>query len=349
MAWIDESALAGAVRNLPVNDALRQVLLAAAAEAGVDALRIVSGGQPESGGGRVGSHRHDGGGAADLELVVGRRTLDFTVPGDLAVIRRFIAAACSHGATGVGAGVDYMGPTRLHVGFGNGPGDMACVAWGAGGLAANAPAWLSDAARRGWSGESLAPGEAEVVVGGEPTGVDHRPVEGGGLKGVIAAALRYSDRSDGLFGLARKASILLIQVLFRLPATGAADAATLPVLLRLAPAFRILGFLVAAFGVIGLVRNAGGLSLDSYLEAIDSFRGALGAPANPTWTELLDGLRQVLQAAKPTIESAVRTPPWNEMLAAAAAILPRAAGSVFAIVFGIMLHQFGARIEQGRL
>jgi hypothetical protein len=152
MARIDESALSPAkIRDMPINGKLRRVLLAAAAGAGVDVVCITSGGQPGSRGHRTGSNRHDGGNAADLELIAGGRTLDFTAPRDLATICRFVAAAAAHGAIGIGAGVDYMGPTRLHVGFGNGPQDATKIVWGAGGAPANAPAWLS-----GWDNPAIA-------------------------------------------------------------------------------------------------------------------------------------------------------------------------------------------------
>ena len=48
------------------------------------------------------------------------------------------------GATGVGAGIDYMGPNTVHIGFGT------RAVWGAGGSAANAPAWIIAAAKAGW-------------------------------------------------------------------------------------------------------------------------------------------------------------------------------------------------------
>jgi hypothetical protein len=141
MATIDESGLtAGKIRDRPINGRLRRVLLAAAAAAGVDVVRVTSGGQPGSSGRRTGSNGHDGGAAADLELIASGRTLDFTVRDDLAAICRFVAAAAAQGAIGIGAGVDYMGPKRLHVGFGNGPQDTTKVVWGAGGAPANAPA-----------------------------------------------------------------------------------------------------------------------------------------------------------------------------------------------------------------
>jgi hypothetical protein len=95
MATIDESALAGKIRDRPINDRLRSVLLDAAREAGVDVVHVVSGGQPGSSGQSVGSNRHDGGAAADLELIARGRALDFTNAGDLDAIRRFVAACAA--------------------------------------------------------------------------------------------------------------------------------------------------------------------------------------------------------------------------------------------------------------
>jgi hypothetical protein len=61
MAIIDESALTAAkIRDMPISAELRRVLLAAAHEAGVEIVRITSGGQPGSRGQRTGSNRHDG-------------------------------------------------------------------------------------------------------------------------------------------------------------------------------------------------------------------------------------------------------------------------------------------------
>ena len=107
MARIDESSLSGQTRNLPISDRLRSVLLAAADAADVDVVRVTSGGQPASGSHRTGSHRHDNGNAADLELIVGSRTLDFTNSSDLPIVERFVSAAASFGANGIGAGVGY--------------------------------------------------------------------------------------------------------------------------------------------------------------------------------------------------------------------------------------------------
>lgn len=157
MARIDRSSLSGQTRNLPISDRLRSVLLAAADAADVDVVRVTSGGQPASGSHRTGSHRHDNGNAADLELIVGSRTLDFTNSSDLPIVERFVSAAASFGANGIGAGVGYMGPTKLHVGFGNSPSDTQQLVWGAKGASANAPSWLRVAAKLGW-GSPATPG-----------------------------------------------------------------------------------------------------------------------------------------------------------------------------------------------
>jgi len=108
MATIDESGLAVKIRDRPISDRLRRVLLAAGANAGVDVVYVASVGQPGSSGKSVGSNRHDGGNAADLELIAGGRTLNFTAPGDLATFCRFVAAAAASGATGIGAGAGWL-------------------------------------------------------------------------------------------------------------------------------------------------------------------------------------------------------------------------------------------------
>ena len=150
MARIDESGLRGKIRDRPICDELRTVLLKAADAAGVDVVYVTSGGQPGTSGGRVGSTRHDGGRAADLQLIVDGKTQTFDDVDGGDVVERFVAAAAANGATGIGAGVQYMGPATLHVGFGRTVADHARLVWGAGGASANAPAWLRRAAAIGW-------------------------------------------------------------------------------------------------------------------------------------------------------------------------------------------------------
>ncbi len=109
-----------AIRRQPISDRLDKVLSHAAKEAGVT-VNVTSGGQPHkgSGGPRTGSTRHDGGNAADLTLHdASGRMLDFTNKADRPTFEKFVSAATAAGATGIGAGVGYMGPNTIHVGFG---------------------------------------------------------------------------------------------------------------------------------------------------------------------------------------------------------------------------------------
>ena len=134
-------ATKGKIRDLPIQARLRDILLAAGREAGIDIVRVTSGGQARkgSGGKRTGSTRHDDGAAADLQLEKGGKVLSFENPLERPIIARFVSAAAARGATGIGAGVGYMGPHTLHIGFGS------KLVWGAGGRSASAPAWLREA------------------------------------------------------------------------------------------------------------------------------------------------------------------------------------------------------------
>jgi len=105
-------------RRLPISNKLSSVLSSAARAAGVD-VTVTSGGQPAfPKGPRVGSTRHDLGNAADLDLRAGGRILTDANPADVAIKKKFVAAAAAAGASGIGAGMGYMGPTKIHVGFG---------------------------------------------------------------------------------------------------------------------------------------------------------------------------------------------------------------------------------------
>jgi len=101
-------------------------------------MHVISGGQEAAGegGARTGSTRHDHGQAADADFYMNGRRLDWNNPADLPILTQIVQTAKSRGVTGIGAGNDYMGAGRFHVGFGN-PG-----VWGAGGKGANAPDWL---------------------------------------------------------------------------------------------------------------------------------------------------------------------------------------------------------------
>jgi hypothetical protein len=353
MATIDESALTAAkIRDMPISAALRRVLLTAAQEAGVDIVRITSGGQPGSRGQRTGSNRHDGGNAADLELVARGRTLDFTQAADLDTICRFVASAAACGATGIGAGVNYMGPRCLHVGFGNGAHDTVQVIWGEDGAAANAPAWLRDAAQLGWTYAAGAPvpegaappplPEGEVAeVGPPPESPGSFPSN---LDGLIGALNAPSARADRTFGWMARAAVAVIQLCRRLPVTGAPDAETWAILTRFGLLFRVAGWLIAALGVIGLARSAGDAGPDSVLDALDRFRAALGGSADPGLNSAFDFLRQIVGAVRPVVADFAAAPPWSTILLGLDGLIPGPSASLAALGLGLILHKFGAKI-----
>lgn len=135
----------GKIRDLPVNQKLKHILILAGEAAKVDKIRVTSGGQCQKCAKRTGSIRHDLGNAADLEIWKNGKALQFTNQNELPFFEAFITAAAKLGATGVGAGIDYMGAATIHVGFGK------KMVWGAKGASINAPQWLKKAAEKGWA------------------------------------------------------------------------------------------------------------------------------------------------------------------------------------------------------
>ncbi len=142
-----------AIRNKPISDILKDVLERAASVAGIDAIEITSGGQVELGKGtrRTGSTRHDNGRAADLQCLVNGKVLRFSNQTPDPSIAKFVTAAAEAGATGIGAGTDYMGDSVMHIGFGTSVHDHRKLTWGARGRSATAPDWLRRAAETGWN------------------------------------------------------------------------------------------------------------------------------------------------------------------------------------------------------
>ncbi|HRJ69576.1 MAG TPA: peptidoglycan-binding protein [Beijerinckiaceae bacterium] len=155
MALVDQSGIVGKVRDRRISIELERLLERAAEAAGVDVVRVTSGGQPGTTGKSVGSTRHNGGRAADLQLVVDGRTLEFTDEDGGDTVEAFVTAAAALGANGIGAGVAYMGSRTLHVGFGETPDDHRRIVWGYKGKSKNAPRWLREAAERGWDNPSI--------------------------------------------------------------------------------------------------------------------------------------------------------------------------------------------------
>lgn len=129
----------GATRSLPLSDKLVGAL-GFLPELGVT-MNVVSGGQAAlgSGGPRTGSTRHDHGDAADADFYKDGRKLDWNNPDDIPLLQEIVRKAKARGITGIGAGDDYMGAGRMHIGFGG------ASVWGAGGKGENAPEWLREA------------------------------------------------------------------------------------------------------------------------------------------------------------------------------------------------------------
>jgi len=155
-------AQGGATRNQPIDDALREQLTYAGIKTGLRA-RITSGGQPSSGPNRVGSHRHDEGGAADLSLSdASGRVLDMNNPDDQRMMQEYVTEAVRAGATGVGAGPGYMGPNLIHIGGGSE------ASWGG-------SRWIGQALREGSSSRVSREQVQQAIQGGRGGGGAYPP------------------------------------------------------------------------------------------------------------------------------------------------------------------------------
>lgn len=147
-----------ATRNRPLDDDLIK-RLAYLQDMGIT-MEVFSGGQPgkDEGGARVGSVRHDHGGAADAFFYKDGRKLDWANKEDLPVFQEIVSRGKANGITGFGAGPGYMQAGSMHIGGGN-PG-----VWGAGGKGDSAPDWLKSA----YNGSKYDP-VAEVIAATSPT------------------------------------------------------------------------------------------------------------------------------------------------------------------------------------
>lgn len=135
-------------------------------------MRVVSGGQAGKGekGGRVGSTRHDHGNAADADFYMNGRRLVWSKPQDRAVLAEIVTNAARNGVTGIGAGDNYMGDGRIHVGFGS------AATWG-GGKGVAAPAWLRQAYARGRALSRTNAGQKPVLASSAPISYQNPPQE----------------------------------------------------------------------------------------------------------------------------------------------------------------------------
>jgi hypothetical protein len=129
----------GATRNRPLDEELIK-RLQYLEPMGITA-EVFSGGQPTKaeGGARVGSERHDHGGAGDVHFYQGDRKLDWSNPDDQPIFEQIVRNGKEAGITGFGAGDGYMAKGSMHIGMGK-PG-----VWGANGKGDNAAPWLKAA------------------------------------------------------------------------------------------------------------------------------------------------------------------------------------------------------------
>lgn len=127
-----------ATRNKPISDKLIGTM-SFLGDLGIT-MDVVSGGQDAAGvpnARRTGSDRHDHGNAADVDFYQGDRKLDWNNPDDMPLLTNIIQTARKNGVTGIGAGDDYMGAGRFHIGFGSE------ATWGARGSSKNTPEFLA--------------------------------------------------------------------------------------------------------------------------------------------------------------------------------------------------------------
>lgn len=150
----------GATRNQPLSDDMVRAL-SFLPELGLG-MEVFSGGQPAEGGGaRVGSVRHDHGGAGDVFFTRNGERLDWRNPDDVPIFQEIVRRGKANGLTGFGAGDNYMQPGSMHVGFGD------AAVWGEGGRGANAPDWLNAAY---YGDGSYSPPTGNALAGAGPAG-----------------------------------------------------------------------------------------------------------------------------------------------------------------------------------
>ena len=133
-----------AKRNQPLKLGLVNIMSSVMKPLGVT-MKVHSGGQSETSNGRVGSTRHDHGGAADADFYIndGKTKLSFDNPEHRTILATIIEEAAARGVQGIGGDTDYMGDGRLHIGFGK------SATWGGKGGKGAAPQWIRDAHARG--------------------------------------------------------------------------------------------------------------------------------------------------------------------------------------------------------
>jgi hypothetical protein len=154
----------GATRNQELSEDLLK-RLGYLEKMGITA-EVFSGGQPgkDEGGARVGSTRHDHGGAGDMFFYKGDKKLDWSNPEDQPIFEEIVRNGKANGIVGWGAGDGYMQPGSMHVGGGSEG------IWGKNGKGDNAAPWLREAynGTRGGTTGTKPDVIAEVLAAGNP-------------------------------------------------------------------------------------------------------------------------------------------------------------------------------------
>lgn len=191
----------GATRNRELSEELLK-RLGYLENMGVTA-EVFSGGQPgiEEGGNRVGSTRHDHGGAADVFFYKDGKKLDWANDQDRPIFEQIVSQGKSNGITGFGAGPGYMQAGSMHLGMGK-PG-----VWGAGGKGDSAPEWLQSA-YNGASSQAKPDIVSEVIAAADPASVP-KQIPGGD---VVASAEEPKSRNGVLIDAYNKLTNSNVQV-----------------------------------------------------------------------------------------------------------------------------------------
>lgn len=183
-SWLTYSN-SGAIRNQPISPDLVRAM-SFLPELGVT-MDVYSGGETED---RRASNsgRHLHGNAADVMFYRDGRMLDWNNQSDIQILSDIVSRARANGVTGIGAGNDYMGPGRVHIGFG------PEAVWGAGGRSANADEWLRNAfyapvSARPSALQAINTAAAPQAVPRRPQGIGFAPSppqRTGGISGLVA-------------------------------------------------------------------------------------------------------------------------------------------------------------------
>lgn len=246
----------GKTRNKAIDPKLEAILAQVANETGVTFV-VSSGGQDAKGtpnARRTGSTRHDLGGAADVMAKdANGNFIDFSTDSGKKQWSDIVTRAKSLGATGIGAGSNYMGTQTVHIGFGS-PAVWSSVKSGQ-----PVEPWLRAAYDR-----KMPPGSIPNVAVATSTDTT-RPSGGSGrtIDAAVQTQLRNAGfnpgASDGINGPRTQAAIKAFQSKNGLTPDGIVGPQTLAALQRATTSSRSAPSPAPSRGVVVAPHNAGGV------------------------------------------------------------------------------------------